>query len=145
MKSARSGKLGGHFARRFRMSTAAECAVASSMAGAMVGENITGLVPYSPGKPIEEVKRELGLADVIKLASNENSLGPSPLAVEAMRAAAGRVHLYPDAGCQLLREAVAAHLSNSPVVGGRRGDSPSIGGRGAGGAVPEEWLVFGNG
>ncbi len=88
----------------------------------MVGENVTRLVPYRPGKPIEEVKRELGLTEVIKLASNENSLGPSPLAVQALREAAERVHLYPDATCYELREAVSAYLR-----------------------VPGDWLVFGNG
>src|SRR5690348_18218999 len=76
----------------------------------LVGENITRLIPYRPGKPIEEVKRELGLTHVIKLASNENSLGPSPLALEAMREAAVRVHLYPEGTCHDLRQAVAAHL-----------------------------------
>ncbi|MGH7472489.1 MAG: histidinol-phosphate transaminase, partial [Candidatus Methylomirabilales bacterium] len=42
------------------------------------------LVPYSPGRPMEEVERELGLDDVLKLASNENPLGPSPLALQAI-------------------------------------------------------------
>jgi len=54
------------------------------------------LVPYRPGKPIEEVQRELGLTDVVKLASNENPLGPSSRAVAAMRRAARSVALYPD-------------------------------------------------
>ncbi len=76
-----------------------------------VGDNILRLVPYRPGKPISEVKRELGLDNVIKLASNENNLGPSPLAVEAMRQAAVSVHLYPDGYCFDLREAAAKHLS----------------------------------
>jgi len=66
--------------------------------------------PYVPGKPIEEVKRELGLEDVIKLASNENPLGPSPLAVEAMKRAAENAQLYPDGSCFELRKAMAAHL-----------------------------------
>jgi histidinol-phosphate aminotransferase len=76
----------------------------------LVGENILKLHPYSPGKPIEEVKRELGLDHVIKLASNENSLGPSPLALAAMREAVGRVNLYPDAACHDLRRAVSARF-----------------------------------
>ncbi|MCC6728161.1 MAG: histidinol-phosphate transaminase [Chthonomonadales bacterium] len=75
-----------------------------------VGENVTRLVPYRPGKPIEEVKRELGLTDVIKLASNENPLGPSALAVQAIRAAAEQVSLYPEGSCHELRGALAAHL-----------------------------------
>lgn len=63
--------------------------------------------PYSPGKPIEEVKRELGLETVVKLASNENPLGPSPKAVAAARAAAETLHLYPDASGYALRTALA--------------------------------------
>lgn len=64
--------------------------------------------PYSPGKPIDEVKRELGLAKVIKLASNENPLGPSPKAVDAVREAAAQLHLYPDASSFALKQAIAA-------------------------------------
>ncbi|MDE3135445.1 MAG: histidinol-phosphate transaminase [Acidobacteriota bacterium] len=66
--------------------------------------------PYVPGKPIEEVERELGIV-AIKLASNENPLGPSPLAVEAIHAAATRVHLYPDGSTWYLRERLAARLN----------------------------------
>ena len=62
-----------------------------------VRPNVLQLKPYVPGKPIEEVKRELGLIEVIKLASNENPLGPSPLAVKATQEAAQNLHLYPDA------------------------------------------------
>lgn len=82
--------------------------------GVAAGENVTRLVQYRPGKPIEEVQRELGLERVIKLASNENSLGPSPRAMEAIRESAARVHLYPDALCHDLREAVACRLDVSP-------------------------------
>ncbi|OOZ39728.1 histidinol-phosphate transaminase [Solemya pervernicosa gill symbiont] len=57
---------------------------------------VQGLRPYQPGKPIEELERELGIENIIKLASNENPLGPSPLALEAMRSAAEGVWLYPD-------------------------------------------------
>ena len=59
---------------------------------------ISELKVYEPGKPIEEVARELGfddVADIIKVASNENELGPSPLAVEAMREAIPEMHRYP--------------------------------------------------
>lgn len=76
--------------------------------------------PYSPGKPIDEVKRELGLADVVKLASNENPLGPSPKAVAAVSAAAGAMHLYPDAAAFALKEKLAGHLRlpmNQVMVG----------------------------
>ena len=69
------------------------------------------LKPYVPGKPIEEVKRELGLEDVIKLASNENPLGPSPLAMAAVAAALPELNLYPDASCYLLKQKLAGHLS----------------------------------
>jgi histidinol-phosphate aminotransferase len=70
---------------------------------------LEGLVAYDPGKPIEETAREQGLdpADIIKLASNENPLGPSPKAVEAMKAAAEGVHIYPDGGGYKLRGAIA--------------------------------------
>ncbi len=67
------------------------------------------LVAYDPGKPIEETARELGLepSSIIKLASNENPLGPSPKAVAAMTAALGKAHLYPDGGGYNLRTAIA--------------------------------------
>jgi len=66
--------------------------------------------PYVPGKPVEEVERELGLKDVIKMASNENPLGPSPLAVKAIRDKASMMHFYPDGNCFYLKEAVAERL-----------------------------------
>jgi histidinol-phosphate aminotransferase len=68
------------------------------------------LTPYTPGKPIEEVQREYGLTDVVKLASNENPLGPSPKAVEAICRAAEGVRLYPDNDCYDLRRALSRHL-----------------------------------
>jgi len=73
---------------------------------------IDNITPYSPGKPIEEVARELGLDpnSIIKLASNENPLGPSPLAIEAIREHAADVRLYPDNDSYELRNALAAHL-----------------------------------
>lgn len=71
--------------------------------------------PYIPGKPIEEVQRELGLTDVIKLASNENPFGPSPKALAALTANAAGVALYPDAGAVLLREALAARAGFPPA------------------------------
>ncbi|MEQ1841766.1 MAG: aminotransferase class I/II-fold pyridoxal phosphate-dependent enzyme, partial [Verrucomicrobiales bacterium] len=68
------------------------------------------LVSYEPGKPIDDVARELGLepGSIIKLASNENPLGPSPKAIAAMQAAVSSVHLYPDGGSWKLRNAIAA-------------------------------------
>jgi histidinol-phosphate aminotransferase len=71
---------------------------------------VSELVPYTPGKPIEEVQREYGLTEIIKLASNENPLGPSEKAKEAICKAAADVWLYPDNDCYHLRRAVARHL-----------------------------------
>jgi histidinol-phosphate aminotransferase len=68
------------------------------------------LTPYTPGKPIEEVQREFGLTDIVKLASNENPLGPSPKAVEAICRAASEVWLYPDNDCYHLRRALSEKL-----------------------------------
>src|ERR1700749_3626319 len=70
------------------------------------------LVSYKPGKPIEDVARELGLKpeQIIKLASNENPLGPSPKALAAMREAGERAHFYPDGGGFYLREAIAKKM-----------------------------------
>lgn len=77
---------------------------------------IGDLKVYEPGRPLEEVARQYGLdpAGLVKLASNENSLGPSPKAVEAMRAAASRMHLYPDGGAFYLRHALAERLGVEP-------------------------------
>lgn len=70
--------------------------------------NLAGIKPYKPGKPIEEVVRELKLrGEVIKLASNENPLGPSPRAVAAMRLALKGMQLYPDDSCFYLKQRLA--------------------------------------
>ena len=74
---------------------------------------LDAIQPYVPGKPIEEVMREHGIDDVIKLASNENPLGVSPKALQAMREAAARVNLYPDAASFDLRSAIAEHFGLS--------------------------------
>jgi histidinol-phosphate aminotransferase len=65
------------------------------------------IVPYEPGKPVEEVQRELGLERVVKLASNEGPYGPFPQALEAMERAAGDLNRYPDGGAYRLRAALA--------------------------------------
>jgi len=65
---------------------------------------------YQPGKPIEELERELGITGAIKVASNENPLGPSPRALAALPAALSQLHLYPDAGGFTLRRALSAKL-----------------------------------
>ena len=74
------------------------------------------LAVYQPGKPIEETARELGCepAEIIKLASNENPLGPSAKAVEAMHDAIENAHLYPDGGGFYLRKAIAKKLNVTP-------------------------------
>ena len=83
----------------------------SSLVSSLVTAGITAIHPYEPGKPIEEVERELGSAlppgGVVKLASNENPLGPSPRALEAVRAVLPKVHLYPDGGSFYLRRKLA--------------------------------------
>jgi len=80
----------------------------------LVPEHIEKLIPYVPGKPVEEVERELGIAGAVKLASNENPLGPSPRALEAARGAAAQVNRYPDGGGYLLRGRLAERLGVSP-------------------------------
>lgn len=73
----------------------------------LVAENIRSLIPYSPGKPIEELEREIGIKGSIKLASNENPLGPSRKAIDAIRKALGNLHRYPDGGGYYLKEALS--------------------------------------
>jgi histidinol-phosphate aminotransferase len=73
----------------------------------LVAPYLNDLVPYVPGKPIEETEREYGVTGIAKLASNENCLGPSPRALDAIRAALAEAHLYPDAGGHYLKERLA--------------------------------------
>lgn len=73
-------------------------------------EHVEAIHPYEPGKPIKEVERELGLRKVVKLASNENPLGPSRKALRAMRRALKDVHLYPEGSCHYLIQRLAAEL-----------------------------------
>lgn len=88
-----------------------------------IADRVLALKPYQPGKPIEEVKRELGITgEIIKLASNENPLGPSPAGLRALLEATAKLAQYPDGGCHDLRAAVAAKLG-----------------------VSGEMLIFGNG
>lgn len=80
-------------------------------------EWISDLRVYEPGKPIEEVARELGfddIAEIVKVASNENELGPSPMAVEAMREAIPEMHRYPDGGAFYLKQKLSEKLSVQP-------------------------------
>ncbi len=75
---------------------------------------VADMTPYEPGKPIEEVQREFGLTEVFKLASNENPLGPSPKALEAIRLALPDLHRYPDGSATLLRHDLAAFHKLAP-------------------------------
>ena len=88
----------------------------------LVNAHVRDLEPYEPGKPIEEIERELGLQGSVKLGLNENALGPSPRAVAALHAAVDGVHRYPDGHGLALRRKLAQRL-----------------------AVPEAGLVLGNG
>ena len=75
---------------------------------------IFNLKPYVPGKPIEEVQRELGIDDIIKLASNENPLGPSPLGQKAFSEVVDKLHIYPDANCFRLKQKLSELLDCTP-------------------------------
>ncbi len=88
----------------------------------LANPGVRGLQPYQPGKPIEELEREYGVSNALKLASNENPLGPSPLALAAARRALPEVWLYPDGNGFRLKQKLAA----------RHG-------------VPPEWITLGNG
>ena len=75
---------------------------------------ILALEPYPPGKPIDELKREYGIEEAIKLASNENPFGPSPRAVEAILAASSGINRYPDGSSYYLKEALSKKWQVSP-------------------------------
>lgn len=84
----------------------------------LANPGVNNLPIYEPGRPIDQVARDLGFAsaeDVIKLASNENSLGPSPLAMKAMREAISQMHMYPDGGAYYLKQALAEKLRVDPT------------------------------
>ncbi|MCS7179393.1 MAG: histidinol-phosphate transaminase [Anaerolineae bacterium] len=95
---------------------------------------LTHLRPYVPGKPIEEVQREYGLTDVVKMASNENPLGPSPRAMRALAEEVPRLHLYPDSDSYELRHALARHLGVQP--------EQVIAGNGADGVIVQTCLAY---
>ena len=80
-----------------------------------IAENIASLIPYPPGKPLEELEREYGISGSIKMASNENALGPSPKAVAALTKALAGLHRYPDGSCYYLAQALAAKLGVAPA------------------------------
>lgn len=83
---------------------------------------VRGLKPYQPGKPISELEREYGVSDIIKLASNENPLGPSPAALEAIHEEVAEIALYPDGGGYALKQVLAEKHD-----------------------VPPDWITLGNG
>ncbi|MCP9470987.1 MAG: histidinol-phosphate transaminase [Nitrospira sp.] len=86
--------------------------------------DIQSLTPYVPGKPIEELQRELGLGRVIKLASNENPIGPSPKALAALVGATDNLHRYPDGGGHRLRQVLAERwkVSSEQIILGNGSD-----------------------
>lgn len=88
----------------------------------IVKKSILNISPYIPGKPIDEVKREYKIKDPIKLASNENPLGPSKLALKAIKRKLNELNLYPESSCYYLKKALSKHLN-----------------------IKEEMLFFGNG
>jgi histidinol-phosphate aminotransferase len=81
---------------------------------ALASPYVRGLTPYVPGKPVEEVERDLGIPDAVKLASNENPLGPSPRAVDAIAAALKNLHRYPDGGGHYLKQRLARKFDLTP-------------------------------
>lgn len=76
--------------------------------------SVQGLPVYQPGKPLEEVQRELGLTDVIKLASNENPFGCSPKVPLALQQIADSFHQYPEGTAPLLSDQLGKHLQVDP-------------------------------
>ena len=84
----------------------------------LANDHILGIAPYEPGKPIEELERELGIHDVIKLASNENPLPPSDRVMKAMQDALAHINRYPDGSGHYLRQAIARHkgLTSDHIV-----------------------------
>ncbi len=77
-------------------------------------KQLASIKPYVPGKPIEEVQRELGISDVVKLASNENPLGPSLQAQKALQDFIRQAHIYPDGGCTSLKHALSGRWGLDP-------------------------------
>ncbi|MCL5801923.1 MAG: aminotransferase class I/II-fold pyridoxal phosphate-dependent enzyme, partial [Gammaproteobacteria bacterium] len=99
--------------------------------------------PYVPGKPLAELEREYGVTNAIKLASNENPLGPSPLAVAAVREGLHDVARYPDGGCFALKTALAARLGvheNQIILGNGSNDILEFAARAF--VTPEHEVIF---
>ena len=85
---------------------------------------IASLKPYSPGKPLSELERELGIREAVKLASNENPWGPSPKALRVLEKASATLHRYPDGGAHELRQALAKkwQVSQDQILVGNGSD-----------------------
>jgi len=81
---------------------------------ALATRGVQGLHPYEAGKPVDELERELGISDIVKLASNENPLGPSPKAVAAMQAVLAETTRYPDSNGFRLKQALYQYYGVSP-------------------------------
>jgi histidinol-phosphate aminotransferase len=79
-----------------------------------IPEYIQSIDPYVPGKPLEALEREYGISDSVKLASNENPLGPSPMAVAAIRQSLSTLHRYPDGAGHRLKQKIAEANGISP-------------------------------
>jgi len=88
----------------------------------IIPQHIRSIPPYVPGKPVAELQRELGLSEATKMASNENPLGPSPLAVAAMEKHLREAHVYPESSAPDLRSGLASRLGVNP-----------------------DWIILGNG
>lgn len=82
---------------------------------ALIRKNIAGITPYVAGKPIEEVRREMGLKEVFKLASNENPLGASPKAIEAIKRNLDKINRYPDSNGFYLKEKISRCFNLKPA------------------------------
>lgn len=80
-----------------------------------IPQNIAAITPYPPGKPLDELEREYGIKNSIKLASNENPWGPSPKVARALRAELFNLHRYPDGSCYYLVRALAEKTGVSPA------------------------------
>lgn len=98
--------------------------IGKNMAKLEYRKELDSLNTYVPGKPIEEVQKEYQLDKVIKLASNENPLGTSPKAIEALKEAANKVHIYPDGGSTEIKEALADlyEINTNQIVLGNGSD-----------------------
>lgn len=93
----------------------------------LANPSILAIRPYQPGKPISEVQRELGITEVVKLASNENPLGPSPRAVAAMSALLSQLHFYPESGGELRQALAARHGVSADCIALGNGGTELLG------------------